>query len=362
MIPRVRSLATAALSALLLLPALGGVANAAPESKVFTVPMAKSAAEMKKVAEYWQPERLQRADDYSPATPGGSAPKPTGTTAAATAGPAQRVTAPKTPQAVREVQPALPKGAPAAKTTGKVFFRFGDKEFWCSASAVASKSKSVVATAGHCAYDSRLPGAAEYWIFVPNPGADGSTPDGIYVGSSLSLHEDWAGKGDYDFDYAFVSVHRGFVWEKQKNGSYGMRDVGRLQDNVGGLGLAVGKGYGNRINAFGFPAGPQPDGTRPFNGKTLRTCVGGTSKTTAPGRDLQYGVLLQPCNLTAGASGGPWILKYSSSTKLGLLNGVNSLTWNRDARDSYDAVSSPPFITTTLDVYHHADVVASAEK
>ncbi|MFD9942292.1 trypsin-like serine peptidase [Nonomuraea sp. NPDC059023] len=363
MIPPVRSLAAAALGALLMVPALTGIANAAP-SKVMTVPLAKTDADMKKVAEYWQPDRLKKADSYSPATPAGNAPAASSTAAGSSAGaavPAASTTAKKAKTGPRDVAPALPKSGSAAKTMGKVFFRFGSKEFWCSASAVASKSKSVVATAGHCAYDPRQPGEAHNWIFVPNPQPDGTTPDGIYVGASLSLHEDWV-KGDYDFDYAFVTVHRGFVWEKQKDGSYSMKDVGKLQDNVGGQGLAISKGYGNRVNAFGYPAGAQPDGTRPFNGKTLETCAGGTSKTTAPSRELQYGVLLQPCNLTAGASGGPWLWKFQSSTKLGYLNGVNSLTWNRDARGAYDAVSAPPFIATTADVYRQADAQGSSEK
>lgn len=362
MIPPARSLAAAVLGALLMLPALAGTAHATPQSKVFAVPLAKSQAQMKKVAEYWRPEKLKNADIYTPAQPGSGSAPTAGTTAGATAGPVSKIGSLARTGPVRDVQPALPKGGSSAKTMGKVFFRFGDKEYWCSASAVASASKSVVATAGHCAYNSRLPAAAEYWIFVPNPGADGSTPDGIYVGASLSLHEDWAGKGDYDFDYAFVTVHRGFVWVMQKDGTYGMKDVGLLQDNVGGQGLAVSKGHANRISAFGYPAGPQPDGTRPFDGKSLRTCDGSTSKAAAPGRDLQYGVLLQPCNLSFGASGGPWLLKYQPATKLGYLNGVNSLTWNRDASGAYDAVSSPYFISTTADVYRHADSQAPAEK
>jgi hypothetical protein len=358
MISRARTLAAAALGALLLAPALSGTAEAAP-SKVHTAVMARSEVDLKRVADHWKPERLQRAVSYSAdappaeATPAAS---PGSTAAGAVAGPSLSAPAPLTGKlTTADVAPVPPKDGSAARTMGKVFFRFDGKEYWCSASAVASKSGSVVATAAHCAYDLRRPGPAEYWIFVPNPGADGSAPDGIYVGATLNLHEDWPGKGDFDYDYAFVSVHRGFVWEKQKDGSFDMKDVGRLQDNVGGLGLAVSKGYGNTIAAFGYPAGPQPDGSRPFDGRTLRTCRGTTSKTTAPSRDLQYGVLLQPCNLTKGASGGPWLLRYQSSTRLGYLNGVNSLTWNRDAKGGYDAVSAPPFIATTMAVYRSAD-------
>ncbi|MBB6351735.1 trypsin-like serine peptidase [Nonomuraea muscovyensis] len=358
MIPRARHLAAVALSALLMLPAFGGHAAASAAGFVYSVTLTKTATDVQKVAEYWKPERLKQADSYSPATPGSRSEGSTAagaslggiqtaaTTAAATTAASKR-------KAVVSVAPALPQKGTAAKTMGKVFFRFGDKEYWCSASAVAARNRSVVATAAHCAYDPRQGKAAQYWIFVPNPGPDGATPDGIYVGSSISMHEHWPGKGDYDFDYAFVTVNRGFTWAS-KDGKLVTQDVGRLQDNVGGQGLALTKGLGNTIHAFGYPAGPQPDGSRPFDGRTLRTCIGTTRKTVAPSLDLQFGVQLQPCNFSAGASGGAWLIDYRSSQQLGGLNGINSLTWNRDAKEGYDAVSSPPFTVTTGQVYQRA--------
>ncbi|MFG1959051.1 trypsin-like serine peptidase [Nonomuraea sp. NPDC049028] len=363
MIPRAWHLVAAALSALLMLPALAGTASAAPNSRVYSVTLAKSAADMKKVAEYWKPDRLKNADQYSPATPASQS-SPTSKTASGGGQivPAKslRVVPAKSRQIPPNVGPALPKDSAAAKTMGKVFFRFGDKEFWCSASSIAAKNRSVVATAGHCAYDSRQGKPADYWIFVPNPGPGGATPDGIYVGASISMHEDWPGKGDYDFDYAFVTVHRGFKWV-EKNGQLTMQDVGRLQDNVGGQGLTIGKGLALTITAFGYPAGPQPDGSHPFDGKTLKVCSGSTRRTVAPSLDLQYGVQLQPCDFSAGASGGPWLLNYQPVQKLGLLTGINSLTWNRDAKGAYDAVSSPTFNATTGEVYRRAAGLATPQ-
>ncbi|GAA3566025.1 hypothetical protein GCM10022419_053390 [Nonomuraea rosea] len=364
MIPRARHVVAAALSsALLILPALTGIANAAPAtapaSKVYAIPMARTAVDVKRVADYWKPDRLKKADSYSPATPGaqasptasptsaGAAAGPSGTTASAAAA-AKRT-------AADSAAPTLPRKGTAAKTMGKVFFRFGDKEYWCSASAVTASNRSVVATAGHCAYDPRQTKAAEYWIFVPNPGANGETPDGIYVGAALSMHEDWSGKGDYDFDYAFVTVHRGFVWVA-KDGGYVMEDVGRLQDNVGGQGLELNKKPGTyTVAAWGYPAGAQPDGSRPFDGKKLMLCQEGATRwTVAPSLDLQKGVQLMGCDFSPGASGGPWLIGYDKNRRLGSLNGVNSLTWNRDAKGWYDAVSSPYFDTTAGEVYRRA--------
>lgn len=68
--------------------------------------------------------------------------------------------------------------------------------------------------------------------------------------------------------------------------------------------------------------------------------------------DLDNGVQLSPCNFTKGASGGPWIVGLRNN--LGNLIGVNSLTWNRDAKGEFDAVSSPYFGAVAGDVYRHA--------
>ncbi|MEQ4718916.1 trypsin-like serine protease [Nonomuraea sp. B19D2] len=353
MIPRARHLVAAALSsALLMLPAFTGVANAAPDSRVFAVTLAKTPVDVKRVADYWQPARLKNAD---PATPGAAA-TPAPSSSPAPSSPAVEVPSPVTrTTAAQPVAPVLPRKRTAATTMGKVFFRFGDKEYWCSASAIAAKNRSVVATAAHCAYDPRQAKAADYWIFVPNPGENGETPDGIYVGASVSMHEDWSGKGDYDFDYAFVTVHRGFKWVP-KNGGYVMQDVGRLQDNVGGQGIELNKKPGTySVAAWGYPAGAQPDGSHPFDGKSLKTCRQGPTRwTSAVSLDLQKGVQLLSCDFSPGASGGPWLIGYNPDRGLGSLNGVNSLTWNRDAKDWYDAVSSPYFDTTTGEIYRRA--------
>jgi hypothetical protein len=354
MIPRARHLVAAALSGVLLtLPAPTGIANASAASKVQAVPLAKTKADVQKVAEHWKPDRLDKADSYSPATPGAPVDAAPTSSGGAVSVPTQTLSALKKSQNARLVAPAAPKKG-TARTIGKVFFRFGSKEYWCSASAVAAKNHSVVATAAHCAFDPRQGKPAEYWIFVPNPGANGTTPDGIYVGSSLSIHEDWVGKNDYDYDYAFVTVHRGFTWQKQGT-EYVARDVGRLQDNVGGQGLELGKkAPAAKVDAFGYPAGPQPDGTRPFTGEALLSCVGSTRKAIAPSLELEFGVQLAPCNFSKGASGGPWLADWQAARQLGNLIGVNSLTWNTDAKGAFDAVSSPYFGTVTGDVYRHA--------
>jgi hypothetical protein len=76
-------------------------------------------------------------------------------------------------------------------------------------------------------------------------------------------------------------------------------------------------------------------------------------KVTAPNWLLSRGVSLK-CTFTSGASGGPWLSRYDSSTRSGYLMGVNSLTWDRDADRRFDHVSSPYFNTSTYVIYKHA--------
>ncbi|SDL46554.1 trypsin-like serine peptidase [Nonomuraea jiangxiensis] len=361
MIPRARHLVAAALSAALLVQAaLTGIANAAPTSRVYAVPLAKTVSDVQRVAEYWRPDRLQRSDSYIPATPGAQAAPTSGATVPGGPVPAGKRTG--NPHLPTPAMPSTGTGT-MANTMGKVFFTLGGKEYWCSASSVAAPNRSVVATAGHCVYDPRQAKAAENWVFVPNPLPNGQTPFGIYVGSTISMHEDWTGKGDYDYDYAFVTVHRGFVWTP-KNGSWVMKDVGRLQDNVGGLGLELNNRQPTyQAVAFGYPAGAQPDSSRPFDGKTLRSCTGTVTRwTQAPNLDLQKGVQLRRCDFSPGASGGPWLTGFDQNRMLGNLTGVNSLTWDRDAKNWYDAVSSPYFDTATGDVYQRAATQTTPSK
>jgi hypothetical protein len=356
-------------------------------SGITSVALAQSDAEMRKVVDWWTPDRLKHASTYSPKTAGSS----TGTGGTATA-------APTAPSSTAAVTPAAAKagtttkapnskttalsGTPSPKTTsqiinskninlpptvGKVFFRIGATEYWCSASSVHSKYGNVVATAGHCAYDVKNGKPVEYWVFIPSYTGDGTTPYGIYVGHTLYLNETYAVTGDFDFDYAFVTVHRGYRWDldKDANGNvkkdakgqpvYTTFDTGRLESQVGGQGFAWNRGFTVAAYAFGYPAGPHPNQTRPYTGRTMESCLTrATRKISTQKWELDNGVLFEGCAFTAGASGGPWVIKYSSVRRIGYLNGVNSLTWDLNGDGRYDGVSSPYFNTDTFRVYSYA--------
>ncbi|MEV7009788.1 serine protease [Streptosporangium sp. NPDC051022] len=350
--------------------------NTGASSSITSITLTKNDADMKRVAEYWNPARLKQAQDNNPATPevkpsnGGTAssapvsPTPTGTAADATAAsgeatPAKATSYSMTRRTSSVVKPTLPtKKSPSVstlpKTVGKVFFKIGNKEYWCSASAVASRYHNLVATAGHCAYDAKQGLNADYWIFIPGYN-QGRTPYGIYVGHSLNLHESFTGRGDYDYDYAFVTVHDGFVWKPGKTpNTYQMESVGSLEDNVGGQGLMVNRGVGLSVFAFGYPAAPHIDGSRPYDGQKMLWCDGRTYRTRAPTRLVETGVSLG-CTFTGGASGGPWLIEYDPQRGVGYLNGVNSFAWDTDTDKRYDRISSPYFTQSTYVVYEYAE-------
>ncbi|ACZ90942.1 trypsin-like serine peptidase [Streptosporangium roseum] len=354
-----------------------GTYNTTVPGSITSITLTKTSADMKRIAEYWSPARIKQAQDGTPATPEikPSSGATTATPAAPSTGSATATTAAASGETTTTtanattyyssgstspiVRPTLPKKSSPATvkspvTVGKVFFRIGDRDFWCSASSVASKSRSLVATAGHCAYDAKQGRHADYWIFIP--GYDkGETPYGVYVGHSLNLHESFVGLGDYDYDYAFVNVHDGFVWKPGKSpNTYEMEPVGKLEDNVGGQGLVVKRGVGQAALAFGYPAAPQIDGSRPYDGQKLRWCSGRTTRRTAPTYLVELGIALK-CGFTGGASGGPWLVDYNSATGLGYLNGVNSFAWDVNTDRKFDLISSPYFIASTYNIYRWAD-------
>ncbi|SDL90231.1 hypothetical protein SAMN05421874_13239 [Nonomuraea maritima] len=96
------------------------------------------------------------------------------------------------------------------KTIGKVFFvnSKGEKK-WCSATSIQSKYRNLVATAGHCVYDTATNSdVMDKWVFVPGY-YQGKSPFGIYVGKQAFTHYDFDVYEDYDRDYAFVTVYNG---------------------------------------------------------------------------------------------------------------------------------------------------------
>ena len=392
-----------------------------------------------------------------------------------------------------KITPTKVKNVNLPKTTGKVFFSVGDKEYWCSASSVQSKYHNLVATAGHCVFDEGVQnGALDNWVFIPGY-YQGKAPWGLYVGKAAYTHYDFAVYEDYDSDYAFVTVYNGIayagekavskdVYDKWQGYKYAKdveitadeykkkvdekggesadawskttgsetvlpwgtkggtvatkevtkdewdkapspyskvnfhkslwkkptteivdettynaytgpgykkivdhaftithyyvsywvkkdsttkyyktvftieyyKDAGRLGDNVGGQGFTWNQKVGQPVYIFGYPAAAHPDGDKPFTGSTPKWCYGKTFAAAAAAKFKAEAQIGLKCSMTAGSSGAPWILKYSSTKRLGYINGVSSLIGDADGNGRIDFSTSPYFDAETYAIYKSA--------
>ncbi|WP_308249759.1 trypsin-like serine peptidase [Sphaerisporangium fuscum] len=133
-----------------------------------------------------------------------------------------------------------------------------------------------------------------------------------------------------------------------------VKDAGRLGDNVGGQGFTWNQKVGQPVYAFGYPAAPHPDGDKAFTGETPKYCYGKTFAAAAVAKFKAEAQIGLKCSMTAGSSGGPWILQYSSTKRLGYINGVTSLIGDADANGRIDFATSPYFDSETYSIYKSA--------
>ncbi|MEU0566352.1 hypothetical protein ABZ297_13270 [Nonomuraea sp. NPDC005983] len=140
------------------------------------------------------------------------------------------------------------------------------------------------------------------------------------------------------------------------------KDAGRLGDNVGGQGFAWNQPTGKDVRVFGYPAAPHPDGHKNYTGITPKWCYGKTTKKLvgSAAKKIEEHVALK-CAMTEGADGGPWLLKYSNSKRLGYVNGVTSTFNDQDGNNRVDYISSPYFDGETNTVYKAAANVWSGK-
>ncbi|MCC5579524.1 hypothetical protein IMZ11_28225 [Microtetraspora sp. AC03309] len=309
---------------------------------------------------------------------------------------------------------AKSKNVNLPKTTGKVFFVGGDgKPHWCTATSVQANYRNLVATAGHCVYDTESNKATlDRWVFVPGY-YQAKTPWGIYVGKQAFTHYDYDVYEDADRDYAFVTVYNGLQFpaggfadfkgmtKEQRQAYAGFKvvdkatydayvaagakdnnrfgyyedkddkgnpvyyvwkftDAGRLGDNVGGQGLAYNQKLGSKpVFVFGYPSGSHPDGNYAFSGKTLKWSYGKPFAATAPsikGEELQG---VKSSFTGEGSLGSAWLIGYNNSRRLGYLNGVTIAVADRDGNKRIDTSLSPYFDGETYGVYSAAKNVWS---
>jgi hypothetical protein len=257
------------------------------------------------------------------------------------------------------------------KTIGKVFFTRDHKPYWCSATSVQSHYHNLVATAGHCVYNTDDDNhVLDNWSFVPGY-YQGKAPWGIYFAKAAYTHYDFDVYEDFDRDYGFVSVYNGLKihlvksvnkpeWDAYLGPKYTyqqrwyeviLEDVGRLGDNVGGQGFAYNIAPGKAVFAFGYPAGEHPDGDKPYSGITPKWIYGKTAKNVVNSAlKIEEQIALKGA-VTYGFDGAPWLYRYSNNKRTGYVNGVTSTFIDADGNGRYDYIGSPFFDGETYGVY-----------
>ncbi|MGI5160229.1 trypsin-like serine peptidase [Microbispora sp. CA-102843] len=216
-------------------------------------------------------------------------------------------------------------GGSVTRTTGRVFLTLNGVDFSCSASAVRSANRDLVVTAGHCVKD----GAgdwAENWTFVPGYD-DGQQPYGAFPARRMFVAGPWSRSGNDDYDVGMVAV-------EDLAGQH-------LTDTVGGQPISFDPPRGHRTYGFGFPADP------PYDGERLLYCAG------VPHGDPQRQTRDQGlrCDLTAGASGGPWLSGFDPASGRGTLTSVSSFKYSNDHRTMY----GPYFGSAVRDLFRTAE-------
>lgn len=314
--------ALAVLAALVTAAGLAGPASAAPAPQAADVAHARAAttaADRAAVAAYWTPARMRAATPADVLAPTVSPGDVAGADVRAGTGsvrptakpggkgkPGGGGTAP-TPDGADGGTPWT-GGTAVVSTTGKVFFTLGGSNYVCSGSSVTSGNESVVLTAGHCLHEG--PGAyATNFAFVPAY-ADGARPYGTFVATDLYTTSRWAASGDFAHDVGFAVV-------APVNGT-------TLTDTVGAQGIGFAASRTDFRHGFGYPA------ARPYDGSDLVHCAG-----TVFGDPYGADTLGMVCDMTGGASGGPWLSGFSTTTGLGTLTSVNSYKYNADPTRMY---------------------------
>ncbi|WP_447009014.1 peptidase [Saccharothrix sp. DSM 118769] len=239
---------------------------------------------------YWTPERMRAAAPLDLPTAPASALR-----AAVPAGEPATVA----PLALPNGGSAWTGGGAVVATAGRVFFTYQGRNASCSGNAVTSANKSTVITAGHCV---KLDGAFHTNVaFVPAYD-NGTAPYGTWNARATFATPQWVASEDINYDIGAIVV--------------GQLAGQSLTDVVGAQGIAFNQSRAVDMYAFGYPA------AAPYDGTKLVYCSGRTFNAF-----LSNGIGMT-CNMTGGASGGPWFRSFSEATGTGTVNSVNSYKIN----------------------------------
>jgi hypothetical protein len=211
-----------------------------------------------------------------------------------------------------------------SNSSGKVLFALGSTYYVCSANVVNDNNtggRSLIVTAGHCAYDETNGGYATNWVFIPdydaapaplstsNTSYCASTKYGCWSAFALVNNTGFTSAGSFNqqattHDFAFAVV-----------GAGGKSGTAELDQTVPTQAIAYNtNAVGQQTYNFGYPAAGR------YHGNDLVYCAGKPT-TDALNNNLTYGL---GCNMTGGSSGGPWLTGFNTTTGTGTQVSLNS--------------------------------------
>lgn len=263
----------------------------------------------REVREYWTDARLRAAEPVDAPELSGAVPDAAGQGASSAASsPAYVPPSPSAPRLRRgrgSAQDIFPgdtrqeitdPGAPEFSAHGKVFFTVpaGDNagDYVCSGTAVNSRNRSVVWTAGHCVLPEESGGFVTNWIFIPGYSED-AQPYGQWPAKRLATTGPWQESRNIKYDLGAAVVRRSPEGE-------------RLSNVVASRGIAFDQPRDHLYSAYGYPAVPTPLAPE-FSGEREFRCVSRPLGTDNPGTAGPATTSIE-CDMTGGSSGGGWIV------------------------------------------------------
>ncbi|MER5886147.1 trypsin-like peptidase domain-containing protein [Streptomyces sp. NPDC001941] len=176
-----------------------------------------------------------------------------------------------------------------SRISGKLVFTSGTDDTQCSASVVRSRSRSLVVTAAHCAWDPEQRTWSRNLAFIP--GADdrrSRRPYGIWPVTVAAVPRLYMDKGPSEYDVAVLTVAEG------RRGRHVQDVVGAFTPRTTNSSVRF-KGF----HSLGYPA------DAPYDGERLMHCLG-NAEPQFPRRPDST-LVTDNCHLYGGNSGGPWI-------------------------------------------------------
>ena len=258
---------------------------------------------------------------------------------------------PYTPQS-RGYRSRDPRQFGDLRTVGKLFFVSGGKPHVCTATSVASPHNNLIATSAQCLMDRQTGKPVQRPVFIPYYQGRGRAPYGIYVVHMAFVHQLFFKGGGHS--YAFATVYNGVPLDAAGLSQGEIKDLGRLGENVGGLGIQWNYKPASSYFAFGYPEGPHPDGTQTFSGDRIEWCHGRPRWVTVIKGSTEESELGIDCDFTPGGIGSPIVAEYDDGRRSGYLAGIVDGVADTDKDGRIDFVSFAYFDSSVAELYEAA--------